>query len=142
MKKFSKYLFLFHFGGGTYTTVELLYRNETYIQMYILGGICFLVCGALNEFYKWEMPLVAQVLIGDFIVTLLEFITGMICNVWLGMNLWDYSDLPYNLFGQVTPQFALLWIPLVLLAIILDDWIRWKFYHEKKPKYKVFGRVI
>lgn len=137
-----KYLFLFHFGGGTYTTIELLYRNETYIQMYVLGGICFLVCGLLNEFYKWETPLVKQVLIGGFVITLLEFITGMIFNVWLGMNMWSYEDLKFNLYGQITPQFIVVWLFLALLAIILDDVIRWRFFDEEKPRYWIGNKLI
>lgn len=137
-----KYLFLFHFGGGTYTTIELLYRNETYIQMYVLGGICFLVCGLLNEFYKWETPLVKQVLIGGFATTLLEFITGMIFNVWLGMNMWSYEGLKFNIYGQIAPQFIVIWLLLALLAIILDDVIRWRFFNEERPKYWIGNKLI
>lgn len=119
-KQTLKYLFLFHFGGGTYTTIELLFRNRTYIQMYILGGILFLICGLLNEKFTWKMSLVKQVAIGTSITTILEFVTGMIFNIWLGMNMWDYSELPFNLFGQVSLLFMLLWTPLVLIAILLD----------------------
>lgn len=137
-KQILKYLFLFHFGGGTYTTIELLFRNRTYIQMYILGGILFLICGLLNEKFTWKMGLVKQVVIGTSITTVLEFITGMIFNVWLGINMWDYSELPFNLFGQVSLLFVLLWIPLVLIAILLDDYIRWFFFKEEKPYYKIF----
>lgn len=137
-KQTLKYLFLFHFGGGTYTTIELLFRNRTYIQMYILGGILFLICGLLNEKFTWKMSLVKQVAIGTSITTMLEFITGMIFNIWLGMNMWDYSKLPFNLFGQVSLLFILLWIPLVLIAILLDDYIRWFFFKKEKPYYKIF----
>lgn len=133
-----KYIFLFHFGGGTYTTIELLFRNETYIQMYILGGICFLICGLLNKFFSWEFGLLWQVLIGTAAVTALEFLTGMIFNVWLGMEMWDYSNLPFNIFGQICPQFVLLWMPIVALAIVLDDIVRWKFFEEEKPRYNIF----
>lgn len=133
-----KYLFLFHFGGGTYTTIELLYRNETYIQMYILGGICFLICGLLNELYNWDMSLIRQSLIGGAAVTILEFATGMIFNVWLGMNMWDYSDLYLNICGQIAPQFIGVWIILALIAILLDDCIRHRFFDEEKPHYKIF----
>lgn len=137
-KQILKYLFLFHFGGGAYTTIELLFRNRTYIQMYVLGGILFLICGLLNEKFSWEMSLVKQVAIGTSITTMLEFITGMIFNIWLGMNMWDYSKLPFNLFGQVSLLFILLWIPLVLIAILLDDYIRWFFFKKEKPYYKIF----
>ena len=138
----SKYLYLFWFGGSTYITVEVLWRERSSWVMGVLGGLLFILIGLMNQILSWDFDLVLQVIIGDLIALIGEFVTGMICNVWLGMNIWDYSNLKFSLFGQICPQFALLWIPLVLLAIILDDWIRWKFYHERKPRYKVFGKVI
>lgn len=138
----SKYLYLFWFGGSTYVTVEVLWRERSSWTMGVLGGLLFILIGLLNQIWSWDFDLVWQVLIGDLIALIGEFVTGCIINLWLGWNIWDYSNLKFSLFGQVCPQFALLWIPLVLLAIILDDWIRWKFYHERKPKYKVFGKVI
>lgn len=138
----SKYLYLFWFGGSTYITVEVLWRERSSWVMGVLGGLLFILIGLMNQILSWDFDLALQVIIGDLIALIGEFVTGMICNVWLGMNIWDYSDMPYNLCSQICPQFALLWLPLVLLAIILDDWIRWKFYHERKPRYKVFGRVI
>lgn len=135
LQSFFKYLFLFHFGGGTYTTIELLFRNETYIQMYILGGICFILCGLLNNFFSWKLGLVWQVAIGSLIITLLEFTTGIIFNIWLGMDMWDYSNLPGNILGQIAPQFFAVWVILALVAIIVDDIIRWKFFDEEKPHY-------
>ncbi len=142
LKKFLKYLFLFHFGGGTYTAIELLYRNKTYIQMYVLGGICFLLCGLLNEFYKWDMDLIKQTLFGGAIVTFLEFTTGMIFNVWLKMDMWSYADLKYNIFGQIAPQFIIVWIFLSLVAIVMDDVIRWKFFGEEAPRYWIGNKLI
>lgn len=139
---FLKYLFLFHFGGGTYTTIELLYRNETYIQMYILGGVCFLICGLLNKCYGWEMGIIKQVLIGGAAVTLLEFVTGMIFNVWLEMNMWSYENLPFNLCGQIAPQFIVVWLLLALLAIVLDDVIRYRFFYEERPRYWIGNKCF
>ena len=138
----SKYLYLFWFGGSTYATVEVIWREHSSWTMVVLGGLLFILIGLLNQIWSWDFDLVWQVLIGDLIALIGEFVTGCIVNLRLGWNIWSYEDMPYNLFGQICPQFALLWIPLVLLAIILDDWIRWKFYHERKPKYKVFGKVI
>lgn len=138
----SKYLYLFWFGGSTYATVEIIWRSRSHWAMVILGGLLFILIGLLNQIWSWDFDLVWQVLIGDLIALIGEFVTGCIVNLWLGWNIWDYSNLRFSLYGQICPQFALLWIPLVLLAIILDDWIRWKFYRERKPRYKVFGRVI
>ena len=61
----------------------------------------------------------------------------MIFNVWLGMNMWSYEDLKFNLYGQIAPQFIAIWLLLALVAIILDDIIRWRFFNEEKPRYKL-----
>lgn len=132
-----KALALFLTGGTAYAIVELLWRGWTHPSMFLLGGVCFLVLGALNEYLPWEMPLSAQVVIGDVLVTILELATGLIVNVWMGLGVWDYSNLPGNLWGQICPQFMVLWIQLVLVAILLDDLIRWLCFGEEKPKYRI-----
>ena len=71
------------------------------------------------------------------IATIGEFVTGCIVNLWLGWNVWDYSNMPYNLLGQICPQFIALWVSISLLAIVLDDVIRWRFFNEEKPRYKI-----
>ena len=39
--------------------------------------------------------------------------------------------------GQICPQYILLGAVLVLVAILLDDYIRWRFFGEEKPHYTV-----
>ncbi len=138
MSRFIKGLILFLIGGFIYYMVEVAWRGWSHWTMFILGGICFLFAGGLNERISWEMPLWKQVLIADGFVLIGEFITGCIVNLWLGWNVWDYSDLPFNLLGQSCPQFAILFLPLCLIAIILDDYVRYWFFGEEKPHYKLF----
>ena len=38
---------------------------------------------------------------GAVIITLVELATGMVVNHLLGLQVWDYSDVPMNIFGQV-----------------------------------------
>ncbi len=142
MKRLLQYLFLFWFGGSIYLEIELLYRGYSFWTMFTLGGIIFLLCGALNEIWSWSLNLPWQVLIGTGITTLLEFIVGVICNIWLGLNMWDYSNLPGNILGQIAPQFIVLWVPLILIAIVVDDVIKWKFFHEEAPKYWIGNKLI
>ena len=66
-----------------------------------------------------------------------ELLTGLVVNCWLGWGIWDYSQMPGNLWGQICPQFSAAWSPLILLAIILDDTIRWKCFGEEQPVYRV-----
>ena len=139
MSKFKiiiKYLFLGIIGSIVYMNLEILWRGYTHWTMGVLGGICFICLGLINEILSWETPLVLQMLIGITIITVLEFITGCIVNLWLGWNVWDYSELPCNLLGQISLFSSIGWVGLSLVGIVLDDFIRWKFFGEDKPRYK------
>lgn len=124
-------------GGKMYVFLELAWRQRSHWTMFLLGGICFVVLGLINEIIPWDMPLWLQIIIGSCIVTDLEFLTGCIVNLWLGWDVWDYSNLPGNLFGQICPQFFLIWAPVAWLAIVLDDWLRYWWWDEEYPRYNI-----
>lgn len=136
-KLLTKYLFLFDVGGLLYVMIELIWRGNSHWTMFILGGLCFIYLGLINEVLPWEMLLWKQILIGAAGITILEFVTGCIVNLWLGWNVWDYSNLLGNFLGQICPQYVLLWLPVALVGIILDDWIRYRKFGEERPHYKL-----
>lgn len=134
--KIKKYDFLFFVGATIYVIIEKLYRGYSHWTMFLLGGICFIALGLINEVIPWDMPLLLQMFIGGIIITVLEFITGCVVNLWLGWNVWDYSELPFNLLGQISLFSSIVWVGLSLVGIVLDDFIRWKFFGEEKPRYR------
>ena len=142
MKQLSKYAFLFWFGGSFYVTLEVIWRGYSHWVMLLLAGIIFIIIGLLNKIWGWETNILLQTIVGTIIATVGEFITGCIVNLWLGWNIWSYENLTGNILGQICPQFIILWIPISLLAIILDDIIRWKFFDEEKPKYWICNYCI
>ena len=128
---------LFMTGGALYFLFETLWRGYSHWTMFVLGGLCFVLVGGLNEFLPWEMPLLHQMLLGGLIITIGELLTGIVVNLWLGWNVWDYSALPGNLWGQICPQYSLLWVLLSGPIIILDDILRWRWYRERMPSYQI-----
>ena len=64
-------LILFSIGAILYMSIEILWRGYTHWTMGILGGICFVIIGLLNEGYNWDMPLQKQVIIGGCVITAL-----------------------------------------------------------------------
>ena len=138
LKIIAKYLFLGVIGSIIYMSLEILWRGYTHWTMGILGGICFICLGLINELLSWETPLVLQMLIGSTIITILEFITGCIVNLWLGWNVWDYSNLPLNLLGQICLPFSILWYFVSAIGIVTDDYIRYIYFDEEYPRYKLF----
>lgn len=129
-----KMLILFLTGGITYYTIECMWRGYSHWTMMLLGGICFIILGGINELFSWEMPMWKQCSIGAIIVTVLEFITGCIVNILLEWNVWHYDQ--YDILGQVCIPYTLLWVLLSGVAIIVDDWMRYLLFDEEKPHYK------
>lgn len=135
MKKLFKVGCLFLIGGAIYILIELIYRGYSHWTMFILGGLCFVLIGGVNEYIPWEMPLWLQAGIGAVIITALEFICGCIVNLVLGWNVWDYSNTPLNILGQVCLPFAIIWFVIAHFGIVLDDYLRYWLFKEEKPHY-------
>ena len=132
-----KHLTLAMMGGLLYILVETVWRGYSHWTMFVLGGLCFLALGLINEVLPWETPLWEQILIGAILITCLEFLTGCIVNLLLGWEVWNYSDMPGNILGQICPQYFILWLPVSLIGIILDDWLRYIWWGEEKPRYRL-----
>lgn len=132
-----KPLILFGVGGFLYIMFELIYRGYSHWTMFIVGGICFLLLGAINEYIPWKMPLIRQCILGACIITIIEFIAGCIINLWLGWDVWDYSDVTLNIMGQVCLPFFFLWIFISAIGIVVDDYLRYWIFGEEKPAYKL-----
>lgn len=135
MRQYLKSMFLGCVGGLLYIGLELLWRGHSHWTMFFLGGACFVIIGLINELIPWCMPIWRQALIGALIITALEFLTGCIVNLWLGWNVWDYSRMPLNVLGQICVPYMLLWLPVAVLAIVLDDWLRYWMFREERPQY-------
>ena len=59
---------------------------------------------------------------------------GVILNIWLKLDIWDYSREPFNLYGQICLFYALIWFLLVPFNIYVDDYLRYRLFGEKKPE--------
>lgn len=135
LKTVLKVAVLLIIGGLIYCGVEIAWRGHTHWTMGVVGGICFVLIGGINEWFPWTMPLYRQGLIGSGIVTAAELVAGLILNVWLGLGIWDYSTMPLNFMGQICLPFCLLWILLSVVAVVLDDWLRYWIFGEERPHY-------
>lgn len=131
-----KQLVIFLFGGFIYGAVEIIYRAHTHPSMFVTGGLCLVWVGGLNSFFGKILPLPAQMAVGSGIITAAEFICGLIVNVKFNMDVWDYSDLPFNFMGQICLRFVVIWFFFSLLAIVAEDFIRSGIFGEEKKHYR------
>lgn len=134
----KKYIILGLIGAVIYYTIEIGFRGYSSLLSAAQGFVCFLFIGLINEVLSWDTSFILQMLIGGLFITVVEGITGLIFNVWLGMGIWDYSNLPLTfLYGQVNVFFSIAWTFLSAIGIVIDDYIRFLFFNEEQPRYKL-----
>ena len=132
-----KYIALFLFFGCTYFLIETIWKGHlTHYSMLIVSGVIGVLIGEINNFLPWEMSFWIQCLIGAIIATAFEGLSGLILNVWLGLGIWDYSNVPFAaLYNQICLPFSVAWYALSGVCIVLDDYIRYFIFNEEKPHY-------
>lgn len=118
-----KNIIIFIIFGFSYYLLEILWRGYSHWTMLIVGGLCGLLIGLINEITP-KMNVVLQMLLGSIIVTIIEYITGWFLNIYLELGIWSYENLPFNIHGQVCLLFSILWFFLSYIVILLDDKIR------------------
>ena len=122
-------------GGIVYFYMEIAYRGYSHYSMFICGGLCFLFVGKvgkqiLSEESNIWRALVKIMFMGTLIITTLEYITGIIVNVYMRLNVWDYSGFAFNVQGQICLVYSMLWALLSLPCVLLDGIIRKYIFEE------------
>lgn len=130
-----KILAIWFIIGMVYFVIEGIWRipkgGYANISMFVVGGFCGLLTGSINQIPRfYNMSVWKQSVIGTFIVLAVEYISGYILNIKMGLAIWDYSNMYFNVNGQICFEFAVLWFFLMPAAIWLEDWIRWRFWGE------------
>lgn len=112
-------IIVFLLGGYSYAMLEILFRGHTHWTMVLTGGACILTMYMLSG-WLLGLPLIVGALAGALIITFYEFVVGVIVNISLGWQVWDYSAMPCNILGQICPTFTAIWFVLcfVFLGIV------------------------
>ena len=119
LRRFMFYLSAMLFGGFLYCLVEILFRGYTHVSMFVLGGTCFLCIGSIRRTFSGAF-ITQKMLLCAGVITLFEFLCGMLVNVRLGLGVWDYSAMPLNVLGQVCITYTAAWCLLAVPAMGLD----------------------
>ena len=101
-------LILFLVGAFLYGLVEVVWRGYSHWSMMIAGGLCFIVFSRISE-KLIGLPLLYKCILGSACITLIEFVFGLIFNLYFKLDVWDYSNLPLNFLGQICLLYSVLW---------------------------------
>ena len=116
MRKRKNSVVLFSIGAVGYGLIEVLWRGHTHWSMLTAGGICFVFFAKIGEKLK-HTSLLLKAIIGSGFITLVELIFGVIFNIILKKNVWDYSKLPLNIGGQICILYSFFWALLSMVFI-------------------------
>lgn len=138
MNRLRRWVLLWFLLGEQYFVIEAVYRffrgERVHVAMLAVGGLAAVLIGAVNQIPRfYRAPVIIQALAGTVITLGVEFCTGYLLNIRLGLSIWDYTGLTGNFMGQVCLPFAVVWFFLIPLAIWLEDRFRWLLWREGTP---------
>ncbi len=124
MKTFITLCLLFIVGGSCGWAIELFFRrfvHKKWVNPGFLVGPClplygtgvvflYIICSIDYSFIAnevWRAVFVIALI--TVVMTLVEYVTGLIFIVGLKVKLWDYSKRPGNIQGIICPLFTFFW---------------------------------
>ena len=114
----AKEIWLACFGGFSYFTLELIYNGDSHWISFVFGIICFEIVGKIRLL---NLNILIKCLLCGLFITAFEFFMGVIFNLILNWNIWNYSMFFLNISGQICLYFSLIWIILSFPAIKLHQ---------------------
>ena len=119
MENFKKDGKIFAIGAAGYFFLETLWRGYSHWSMAAAGGISLLFL--VKTFKKLKnAPHYFRAIIGGGIITGVEFVFGVVFNLFLGMSVWNYSAVPGNILGQICPVYSLLWCGISFVVSVFE----------------------
>lgn len=134
---------LWFFGGTLYFLLEVIFKSVTghperiSWTMLVVAILLTIPVERAGEQLTWEVPLWLQALVCAALVTAVELAAGCVINLWLDLDVWDYTAMPGNLWGQICPQYSAIWWVLCLVFIPMFDWLRWAVEGGVRPRYTI-----
>ncbi len=116
--KLLLYTVFFLVGGCLYSTIEIVYRQHTHISMFFAGGLCLTLI-AFTDYLTPRLSFFLKAVLCGLVITAVELVFGLVFNVLLGLDVWNYSGEPLNLFGQICLPFTLIWVFVSIPALLL-----------------------
>jgi len=132
-----KYLFIFCLFSVVGWVLELIYRSAVtkrffnpgfmsgcVVPLYGFGAIIMNIICSLFENINGDYKLILIFLIAVVVLSLLEYISGLILLNCFHLKLWDYTEYKYNYKGFICLEFSTMWGLLALLyQLYIYNWV-------------------
>ncbi len=116
MEQIKNQAAVFTVGAIGYSAIELLWRGHTHPSMAVAGGVCFSLITAIEKAFP-HIKYLYKCIMGSLTITAVELCFGIVFNILLCKNVWDYSQIKFNFLGQICLLYTVLWGFLTALAL-------------------------
>jgi uncharacterized membrane protein/HD superfamily phosphodiesterase len=106
--------------------IEVIYRSITqrefinagflygpFVPLYGFGAVFIILMD--SQINHWPLPV--KIVVYGIILTLIEYVTGIILEKTFKLKLWDYSDNKFNFQGRICLLFSLLWAAIAVIFV-------------------------
>lgn len=105
-----------------YGLLEVFWRGFTHWTMLLAGSLCLCVIDYLDrnvtEIGNW-----GKAMLSALVILAVELVVGVLANIYGGIDVWDYSALPFNFMGQICLYYAIIWLFLARLILPVRRWL-------------------
>lgn len=136
-----RYFTVFLFGAALYALIEVMWRSYTHWSMAITGGLCMAAIYYIHLHCR-SISVFGRALIGCALITLAEFIVGLIVNVTFHMQVWDYSGVPFNFMGQICLAYCAVWYAMCFPAFLVCSFLDRKLFSKLSLNYREKSDII
>lgn len=131
MTKYKEYGIIFLLGGTIYSIIEVVSRGFTHWSMTLTAGIALMIMYHHYAAHPDE-GLLMKCLFGMVTITLCELVSGIILNLILHWDVWDYSHMYLNFLGQICPTFTAAWFLISVPAAYICEFVRLHFHGNRE----------
>lgn len=123
---FIKRALQFVLSGVLYVGIETVFRMAinhapTNPLVFFLGGAAYLICSGVRKLPLPVRLIWLKVPIAGLALTVWELMFGLYFNVYLGLNIWNYTGCGFELFdGQICLKFSLAWVGVGTAVMLFD----------------------
>lgn len=104
---------VFWTGMGSLFTGDVKLTSTTYIWMFFIYGLAVLLEPIHNSIRSW--PIALRGGIYTVVIFAIEYSTGLLLRILIGVCPWDYSSSPFSISGIIRLDYAPAWFAAGLL---------------------------
>ena len=105
---------------GKKKLIAKIWNTVVPVRYFWMSELFNLGCGIVNEMAGNSISTWKKMVWCMIIITVFEFLTGIIVNVKLGWHIWDYSGMPLHVMGQICVPYMFLWYGISGIAIWIN----------------------